>query len=96
MRGTYPDVPIKGQPCASWTRTLYTTLYNIKLLDIARSLGDASADSEVDGSCGGESEDLFWTKEVLVFILKCFQGHATVEMSLQVHEQVRYIVYNSS
>ena len=81
VKGDYPAVPKKGPPCVSWTRTLYTTLYNVHLLDLARSLW--VIDSESDGA------DVFWGQEALEYLLKCFQGLGVVEMSIDAGEQVK-------
>ena len=40
------------------------------------------------GNSSGE-EDLFWCKETLRHVMKCFQGYAIVENSLQACEQVK-------
>ena len=82
MRGDYPAVPKKGPPCVSWNRTLYTTLYNTRLLDLTRSLG-GFIDPESEGV------EAFWGQEALEYLLKCFQGSAIVEMSIGALDQVK-------
>ena len=88
MRGNFPDVPNERQPCISWSRTLFTSLYNIKLLDIAKSLGESAGEDSEMGNSSGE-EDLFWSKETLRHVMNCFQGYAIVDNSLQACEQVK-------
>ena len=88
MRGNFPDVPSERQTCVSWSRTLFTSLYNIKLLDIAKRLGESDGEDGEMGNSSGE-EDLFWSKETLRHVMKCFQGYAIVENSLQACEQVK-------
>lgn len=83
VKGDYPAVPKQGQPSLRSTGTLYTTLYNTCLLDLARSV-EGTGDTE----CSTESG--FWGRETLKYILKCFQGYSIVEMSLEAGEEVRY------
>ena len=82
MKGDYPAITKKGPPSVSRTRTLFTTLYNTRLLNLTRSLGGAG-DTEMEG---GEA---FWGQEALEYLLKCYQGSAVVEMSMNAGEQVQ-------
>ena len=82
MKGDYPAIPKKGPPCVSRTRTLYTTLYNTRLLDLTRSFGGA-------GDAENEGGEAFWGQEALEYLLKCYQGSAVVEMAMNAREQVQ-------